>query len=55
MSGCNCEWLGLCYCEGPPVPVMTPAKACKVSLKTERGRGDSNANQNTTSSEPTHD
>lgn len=36
LSGCNCEWLGLCYCEGPPVPVMTPAKACKVRLKTNK-------------------
>ncbi|MEO5314204.1 hypothetical protein PV772_08790 [Pseudarthrobacter sp. CC12] len=36
------------------VPATTPAKACKVTLKTKKGRGESNANQNTTSSEPTN-
>lgn len=54
MSSCVCEWLGDCSCEGPPVAATTPAKACKIRLKTEKSRGASNANQNTTASEPTN-
>lgn len=54
MSGCKCEWLGDCSCEGPPVAISTPAKACRIRLKND-GRGASNANQNTTANKPTHD
>jgi hypothetical protein len=38
MSACTCEWLGYCSCELPAVPVLTPAKACKMRLETEKGR-----------------
>ncbi|WP_183164580.1 hypothetical protein [Arthrobacter oryzae] len=38
MAGCGCEWLGDCACEVRVVPVLTPAKACKVALKTEKDR-----------------
>ncbi|GAA4047644.1 hypothetical protein GCM10023063_38760 [Arthrobacter methylotrophus] len=35
MSRCECEWLGDCSCELSPVLPTTPAKACKVRLKSE--------------------
>jgi hypothetical protein len=52
MSGCDCEWLGDCACEVRAVPVMTPAKACKIRLKTEKDRDASP--KSVTASEPTH-
>lgn len=52
MSGCNCEWLGLCYCEGPPVPVMTPAKKCQIRVKGQKTSGDATP-MTVTADEPT--
>lgn len=38
MSRCTCEWLGDCSCEVRVIPVLTPAKACKIRLKTAQDR-----------------
>lgn len=54
VSGCGCEWLGDCSCEVREVPVTTPAKACRVALKTEKGRG-APVIESATASEPTND
>ncbi len=35
---CECEWLGDCACEVREVLVTTPAKACKIRLKTAKDR-----------------
>ena len=51
MSRCECEWLGDCSCELPNLPAMTPAKAAKVALKTEKGR-DAPYQESATASEP---
>jgi hypothetical protein len=54
VSKCTCEWLGdcACACEVRAVPVMTPAKACKIRIKTETGRGVP-VKESATASEPT--
>lgn len=51
-SRCECEWLGDCACEVREVPVTTPAKACKVRLKTQESRDASP--KSVTADEPTH-
>lgn len=38
MSGCECEWLVDCACEVRELPTMSPAKACKIRLKTAKDR-----------------
>jgi hypothetical protein len=38
MRACDCEWLGDCSCEVRVLPVLTPAKACKVRLKRAKDR-----------------
>jgi hypothetical protein len=53
MSACDCEWLGDCSCEVRAVPLLTPAKACKVALKTEKGRGVP-VKESATATEQTH-
>jgi hypothetical protein len=42
MSPCECDWInnpGPCTCQPANLPILTPAKACKIRLKTEKGRG----------------
>jgi hypothetical protein len=51
-SRCECEWLGDCACEVGDVPVTTPAKACKIRLKTQESRDASP--KSVTADEPTH-
>jgi hypothetical protein len=53
MSACDCEWLGDCSCEVRAVPITTPVKACKIRLKTEKGRG-APYQESATAAEPTH-
>jgi hypothetical protein len=41
MSPCECDWInnpGPCACQPETLPVTTPAKACKIRLKTEKDR-----------------
>lgn len=53
MRGCECEWPGVCECRPETLPVLTPAKACKIRLKTEKGRG-APYQESATATEPTH-
>jgi hypothetical protein len=53
VSTCECEWPGECTCQPQHFPVTTPAKACKIRLKTAKGR-DTLAKESVTASEPTH-
>jgi hypothetical protein len=56
MSPCECDWItnpGPCTCQPERLPIMTPAKACKIRLKKEKGRG-APYQESATASEPTN-